>query len=70
METNMKIHLNGEPYDLKGSPLLSELVQQLDLEGKRFAIEVNEDIISRSEHKSYELKEDDKVEIVVAIGGG
>ena len=66
----MKIHLNGEPYDLSAGTLLSQLSQQLELEGKRFAIEVNEDIISRSEHTSYELKEGDKVEIVVAIGGG
>lgn len=66
----MNIHLNGEPYDLNGITLLSDLVQNLELEGKRFAIEVNEDIISRSEHSTYELQEGDKVEIVVAIGGG
>lgn len=66
----MNIHLNGEPYDLEGITVLSELVERLELEGKRFAIEVNEDIISRSEHGCYELKAGDKVEIVVAIGGG
>ncbi|KZY32788.1 MULTISPECIES: sulfur carrier protein ThiS [unclassified Oleiphilus] len=66
----MMINLNGEPYELSTSLKLSELAQHLDLEGKRYAIEVNEEIISRSEHDTYEVKEGDKVEVVVAIGGG
>ncbi len=66
----MMISLNGEPYELRTSLTLSVLAERLKLEGKRYAIEVNEEIISRSEHSSYELKEGDKVELVVAIGGG
>ena len=66
----MNFSLNGEPYSLPEGSTLSELAQELDLEGKRYAIEVNEDIISRSEHADYQIKSDDKVEVVVAIGGG
>ena len=66
-----EIELNGERFCLQTeNPSVADLVQLLDLEGKRFAVEVNEDIVSRSEHLSFVLKDKDKVEIVQAIGGG
>ncbi|MEO1944984.1 MAG: sulfur carrier protein ThiS [Candidatus Thioglobus sp.] len=34
------------------------------------AIEVNEKIIPKSSHNQYKLLQDDKVEIIVAVGGG
>jgi thiamine biosynthesis protein ThiS len=46
------------------------VIRLLELEGKRYAIEVNEQIIPRSEHGIYALKTGDDVEIVQAIGGG
>jgi sulfur carrier protein len=66
----MKIKLNGDGFELAEHASLYDLIQVLDLEGKRYALEVNEDIISRSEHQNYRLNEGDQVEIVQAIGGG
>lgn len=66
----MHITLNGDAYELIEGSTLSELIARLDLEGKRFAIEVNEEIISRSEHATFLLSEGDSVELVQAIGGG
>jgi sulfur carrier protein len=67
----LKIQLNGESYQmLEGAETLLELVQTLDLENKRFAVEVNEEIVTRSEYKTHYLKNKDQVEIVQAIGGG
>lgn len=66
----MNIVINGEPRTLEDGINLQQLVSQLDLENKRLAIEVNQEIIPRSEYASYALKQDDKVEIVQAIGGG
>jgi len=66
----IEINLNGEAFEVAGDASLSTLIQGLDLEGKRYAIEVNEDIISRSEHGTYFLKAGDQVEVVQAIGGG
>lgn len=65
----MNILLNGEAFQLDGNHL-SALIEHMSLQGKRYAIEVNEEIIPRSEHAEYELHENDKVEIVQAIGGG
>lgn len=52
------------------SLLLAELLTDNDLSGKRIAVEINQEIIPRSEHATYQLNSDDRVEVVQAIGGG
>ena len=49
---------------------LSQLIDDLQLSGKRLAIEVNREIIPKSKHDTYILKDGDRVELVHAIGGG
>jgi sulfur carrier protein len=66
----MKITVNGENHTLTGPTSLKQLVSELDLENKRLAIEVNQDIVPRGEYADFLLKDNDKVEIVHAIGGG
>lgn len=66
----MHIQLNGEPAELPENCSLSDLLATLDLQNKRFAAEVNEELIPRSQHASHMLQADDRVEIVQAIGGG
>ena len=66
----MNITLNGEARELAENQTVSDLVQALGLGDKRIAVEVNLDIIPRSEHDTHLLKEGDKVEVVHAIGGG
>lgn len=66
----MHIILNGKPRELDDESSLMQLINELQLTGKRLAIEVNREIIPRSEHAEYILKDGDQVEIVHAIGGG
>jgi sulfur carrier protein len=66
----MQIILNGEPHSLADGRTAAELIDALDLTGKRLAMEVNEEILLRSEYAAYRLREGDRVEIVHAIGGG
>jgi len=66
----MHIQLNGEDRALDDTSTLAQLVDQLDLAGKRIAIEVNDELVPRSEHAQHTLREGDRVEIVQAIGGG
>ena len=66
----MNVVVNGEIRRIDKSITLVGLIHQLELEGKRLAIEVNEEVVPRSEHAGYRLREGDKVEIVQAIGGG
>ena len=66
----MNIILNGKPHSLAAACTISELIAQLGLSEKRLAVEVNLDIIPRSEHEAHTLQDNDKVEVVHAIGGG
>lgn len=67
----MNILLNGEPHALaSGNHTLGALIDSLDLQNQRFAVEVNEELVPRSEFNKYELSAEDHVEIVQAIGGG
>lgn len=66
----MRIYLNGDAKVVDGPVTVRALLDELDLAGKRVAVEVNEEIVPRSRHDSYQLKESDRVEVVHAIGGG
>jgi len=66
----MNIVLNGEQHGFADAPTLRALIDQLELTGKRLAVEVNEEVVPRSLHAEYRLREGDRVEIVHAIGGG
>ena len=66
----MNIVLNGEPRGLDDALTLRGLIERLELGGKRLAVEVNEEVVPRSQHAEYRLHEGDRVEIVHAIGGG
>lgn len=66
----MQILLNGEPFQADSPLTVAGLVEQLGLAGKRVAVEVNKEIVPRSEHGQHQLQDEDNVEVVAAIGGG
>ena len=66
----MQIILNGESTTVDANTTIAQLIEQLQLTGKRIAVEINEEIMPRSAHATTPLREGDKVEIVHAIGGG
>ena len=66
----MRIQLNGEPFELHAGQTVAKLLERLDLTGKRVAVELNQDIVPRSQHAATALSEGDQVEVVHAIGGG
>lgn len=49
---------------------LLQLIQDLPLEGKRFAVEHNQRIISKSQLQHILLQDQDYIEIIHAVGGG
>ncbi|MBQ25630.1 sulfur carrier protein ThiS [Alcanivorax sp.] len=65
----MKLTVNGDTLSLDGNTI-ADLVTQMELAGRRLAVEVNREIIPKSQHADFALNEDDVVEIVHAIGGG
>ena len=54
MPPKLSITLNGEPTALP-SDKLEDLLDSLNLQNKRYAVEINREIIPRSKHSSYQL---------------
>lgn len=65
----MQIVLNGEVKHTEAKTVL-ELITELGYVDKRIAIELNGEIVPKSQHGSTALHADDQLEIVVAVGGG
>jgi sulfur carrier protein len=65
----MQLQVNGDSLEFEGRTI-SDLLARLEIHGRRLAVEVNRDIIPKSEHAAYALNDGDIVEIVHAIGGG
>lgn len=65
-----EILVNGEKRSVPEGLTLAELVHELDLGGRRVAVEVNEEIVPRSRYAEHVLNGGDRVEVVAAIGGG
>lgn len=66
----MEIFVNGESRQVEESFSALQLLESMDLVGKRLALEINEEIVPKSRHAEYLIAAGDKVEIVNAIGGG
>ncbi len=66
----MNIILNGTTETAPEQITLAQFIERLDLTGKRYAVEINERLVPHSQHAEYKLHEDDKIEVVQAIGGG
>lgn len=66
----MEIVLNGQGHTVADGSRLDGLVASLGLTGKRIAIERNGQIVPRSRHAQTVVEAGDRIEIVVAVGGG
>jgi sulfur carrier protein len=66
----MQIILTGQAKTLSAAATVTQLLAELGLTERRVAVEVNQEIVPRSRHGEYRLKDDDRVEVVFAVGGG
>ena len=64
------LHINGQPRQFPAAMNLLDLLQNLELLGKRIAVEKNGEIVPKSRHADTRVLDGDRLEIVVAVGGG
>lgn len=70
MSEAITIELNGEQRQFASSATIADLLTQLEMAGRRVAVEVNLEIVPRSGYGEHVLNAGDRVEVVQAIGGG
>jgi sulfur carrier protein len=66
----MNIVLIGQDKTLSGPISVSVLIDELGYTGKRIAVERNGEIVPKSTYPMVQIETGDRLEIVVAVGGG
>jgi thiamine biosynthesis protein ThiS len=61
--------LNGQSQTLASGTSVSALLKELSLPA-RFVIEKNHSLLPKSQWSSTMIENDDKIEIITAVGGG
>ncbi|PAU71871.1 sulfur carrier protein ThiS [Vreelandella alkaliphila] len=67
---SIQLTLNGESHTLAAGLSAADLIKQLGLTGRRIAVEINEQIVPKSQLAQTHLANGDQIEVVHAIGGG
>ena len=68
--TVIEVNVNGAAQRLESDTDVAALLERLQLAGKRVAVERNGEIVPRSRFAQTALANGDRLEIVVAVGGG
>lgn len=66
----LSLLVNGEPRALPPGSTVETLLAHMGAAGRRVAVERNGQIVPKSRHASTLLTDGDRLEIVVAVGGG
>ena len=65
-----EVQVNGESVSVPEGSTIADLLGRLSLESRRVAVELNLEVVPRSEHKTRRLSPGDRLEIVTFVGGG
>ena len=66
----IQIVVNGSGQSHPGPLTVRDLLREMALAGKKIAVERNGEIVPRTAHEATLLADGDRLEIVVAVGGG
>ena len=66
----IEVTVNGAAHRLEAPVDVRALLERLEMAGKKIAVERNGEIVPRSAHASTMVGDGDRLEVVVAVGGG
>ena len=70
MSAPIRVTLNGAAREFPAALTFEELLNELALAGRRLAVERNGEIVPRSRFGDARLVDGDRIEVVIAVGGG
>lgn len=70
MSNTLKITVNGQPREVVAGTSVAALLDELQLARRPVAVEVNLELIPRTQHEGHQLADGDRLEIVTLVGGG
>jgi sulfur carrier protein len=66
----MQVTVNGNPHTIDSQTTIRQLLRLANVPDNYLAIEVNQEVIPRSQHEVATLQPGDEVEVVTLVGGG
>jgi sulfur carrier protein len=66
----IQVIVNGAAQRLEAPTSVAALLEKLSMSGKKIAVEKNGEIVPKSAHARTPVADGDRLEIVVAVGGG
>jgi thiamine biosynthesis protein ThiS len=66
----MELFVNGETKTCAEPISLADFIEQLGMKGDRIAVELNREIVPRTQWDAVQLHDGDRLEIVHFVGGG
>ena len=66
----IQVTVNGAPHSFESPLNITSVLEKLDMSGRKIAVERNGEIVPRGLHRETSVENGDRLEIVVAVGGG
>ena len=69
-KNKIQIYINGKKKYINSYDNINNILEEYSFKNKLVAVEVNQEVIPKSNYKTKKINKNDKVEIVELIGGG
>ena len=69
-KNKIQIYINGKKKNSNSNYNIINILEEYSLKNKLIAVEINQEVIPKSNYKTKKINKDDRIEILELIGGG
>ena len=69
-KNKIQIYINGKKKNINTNHNLINILEKYSLKNKLIAVEINQEVIPKSNYKTKKINKNDRIEILELIGGG
>ena len=69
-KNKIQIYINGKKKNINSNYNLINIIEEYSLKNKLIAVEINQEVIPKSNYKTKKINKNDRIEILELIGGG
>ena len=69
-KNKIQIYINGKRENVDVHYKLINIIKDFSLKNKFIAIEINKEVVPKSQYKNKKINQNDRIEILELIGGG
>ena len=69
-KNKIQIYINGKKKNINISSNMINILEEYSLKNKLIAVEINQEVIPKSNYKTKKINKNDRIEILELIGGG